>query len=82
MRLNFAHTFGENEVTFPTQHRVGYMSMPIGMAALTRVCSARDPTADMMRLQGYCYGREGDSVADHEWHACTSISYGNDYFKQ
>lgn len=47
---------------------------------MSRVCSARDATVGMMRLYGYCYGREGEAGVDNEWHACTRISYGNDYF--
>lgn len=47
---------------------------------MSRVCSARDATVGMMRLHGYCYGRQGEAGVDNEWHACTRISYGNDYF--
>ncbi|RVQ68749.1 hypothetical protein EKN06_00500 [Croceicoccus ponticola] len=49
---------------------------------MSRVCSARDATVGMMRLYGYCYGREGEAGVDNEWHACTRISYGNDYLAQ
>lgn len=49
---------------------------------MSRVCSARDASAAMLRFNGYCYGREGESGVDQEWHACTKISYGYDYFAQ
>ncbi|HEY0114569.1 MAG TPA: hypothetical protein VGB54_02500 [Allosphingosinicella sp.] len=47
---------------------------------MTRVCSARDAASLELRFHGYCYGRRGEAGAEHEWHACTSISNGNDYF--
>lgn len=49
---------------------------------LNRVCAARDGSVGMMRLHGYCYGREGEAGYENEWHACTSISNGNDQFSQ
>lgn len=49
---------------------------------MTRVCAARNGAAGMMRLHGYCYGREGELGVENEWHACTGISHGNNYFEQ
>ncbi len=39
-----------------------------------QACGARDYVGWLLSERGYCYGKDGQSGAEMEWHACTEGS--------